>query len=344
MTITYPTTIDSPTNPSPSNPRNSPSLAGLITDLQTAVVALETKVGANSSAVAASVDFKLSGVSTAGSDKAASLAGTENLSNKTLTAPKVNIGSDATGDIYYRDAGGLFQRLPIGAASTILSVDPTNTIPSWIPNPSASNASTSVKGVGQIATTADITAGTSLGTTGAILLVPASAVGSPGANKLVQYNSSGQYPAADGSLITGLTGGYTGAITTGSSSTNQNVDTVFTCGFQPSIIAIAFKMDGQVNGGGTVNSQGISYFNGTTFVNTFWDYTDSVGPTLSASTRVFNTNTPTVPQGAPSGTPTIKVTLSVLSVSSTGFTIRAAYTGAAGSITGHVSYFPIANK
>jgi len=41
----------------------------------------------------------------------------------------IDVGSDATGDIYYRDASGVFQRLEIGiAGQTLVS---TGTIPSW---------------------------------------------------------------------------------------------------------------------------------------------------------------------------------------------------------------------
>lgn len=41
----------------------------------------------------------------------------------------INVGSDDTGDMYYRDASGVFQRLPIGTAGqTLVS---TGTIPSW---------------------------------------------------------------------------------------------------------------------------------------------------------------------------------------------------------------------
>ena len=53
----------------------------------TAVEALEAKVGINSSAVTTSHDYKLSGV--AGADVAASLTGTETLTNKTLTLPTI---------------------------------------------------------------------------------------------------------------------------------------------------------------------------------------------------------------------------------------------------------------
>lgn len=42
------------------------------------------------------------------------------LTNKTLTSPVINVGSDATGDLYYRNSGGLFTRLAVGGANTVL--------------------------------------------------------------------------------------------------------------------------------------------------------------------------------------------------------------------------------
>jgi hypothetical protein len=53
----------------------------------------------------------------------------QTLTNKTLTSPVVNVGSDATGDIYYRNGGGLLARLPIGSANQVLTV--TSGVPSW---------------------------------------------------------------------------------------------------------------------------------------------------------------------------------------------------------------------
>jgi len=48
----------------------------------------------------------------------------------TLTTPVINVTSDATGDIYYRSAGGLFTRLPIGTNGQLLSVSGGG-LPSW---------------------------------------------------------------------------------------------------------------------------------------------------------------------------------------------------------------------
>ena len=54
---------------------------------------------------------------------------TDTLTNKTLTSPEINVTSDATGDIYYRNASWLFTRLPIGTAGQVLTE--ASGIPSW---------------------------------------------------------------------------------------------------------------------------------------------------------------------------------------------------------------------
>lgn len=86
-------------------------------------------------------------------------ATTQTLTNKTLTAPQINMGSDATGDIYYRTAGGAFARLGIGTSAQILQVS-SGGIPEWIANPSVSNASTTAAGIVELATTAETETGT----------------------------------------------------------------------------------------------------------------------------------------------------------------------------------------
>lgn len=47
----------------------------------------------------------------------------------TLTSPVINVTSDATGDLYYRNSGGLFTRLPIGGVNQTLHV--VAGIPAW---------------------------------------------------------------------------------------------------------------------------------------------------------------------------------------------------------------------
>ena len=146
MATNFPTSKDSYTHPNPNDPRSgATSLSTQFSNIQDAVSALETKVGITASADTTSQDYKLSGVT--GSDKAASLIGAETLTNKTLTAPKINVGSDATGDIYYRASDGTLTRLPAGTAGQILDINASTGLPEWIPNPSAADATYTVKGV-----------------------------------------------------------------------------------------------------------------------------------------------------------------------------------------------------
>jgi hypothetical protein len=59
-----------------------------------------------------------------------SLVSADTLTNKTLTSPVINVGSDADGDIYYR-ASGAFSRLAKGTAGKILTMNSGATAPEW---------------------------------------------------------------------------------------------------------------------------------------------------------------------------------------------------------------------
>lgn len=139
---TYPTTIDTLSNPASGDGLNSPSHADQHINANDAIEALEAKVGADSSAVTTSHDYKLSEVT----DKAVGKTATQTLTNKTLTSPILNLSSNATGDMYYRASDGTLARLPIGTTGNILDVS-AGGVPEWIPNPSGTDASTSQKGV-----------------------------------------------------------------------------------------------------------------------------------------------------------------------------------------------------
>ena len=122
MAINYPTSLDSLSNPvSTDQVANADPLLVHSTqhrNANDAIEALEAKVGVNSSAVNSTHDYKLSGVT--GSDKAASVAGTETLTNKTLTTPKiVNNG-------YIADANGNEQIEMVTVASAVNNVRVTN--------------------------------------------------------------------------------------------------------------------------------------------------------------------------------------------------------------------------
>lgn len=169
MATNYPTSLDTLTNPISTDSMSVVSHANQHANANDAIEALQAKVGINSSAVTTSHDYKLSAVT--GSAKAlTSGTSTQSVTGLTLVNPVVTLGSDATGDMYYRNAGGALTRLPIGTSGQILQVSSSG-IPEYIANPSAADASTTVKGVVEIATTAEINAGTGTGGTGAKLVM-----------------------------------------------------------------------------------------------------------------------------------------------------------------------------
>jgi len=172
MSTNYPTTKQSIPNPASTDLLEN-ATASLDHDYQhgtanDTIEALQDKVGVDGSAVTTSHDYKLSEVT--GTDKAVGKTATQVLTNKTLTSPQINFGSDARGDLMVRNSSGVSSRLPIGTSGQILSANASGDT-EWIANPAASDASTTVKGVIELATTAEINAGTATGATGAKLAV-----------------------------------------------------------------------------------------------------------------------------------------------------------------------------
>jgi hypothetical protein len=174
MSIDYPTDLDVLVNPASTDSVNTVSHSSQHANANDAIEALEAKVGVDGSAVTTSHDYKLSTVTS--TDKAASQDGTQTLTNKTLTSPVINtpaitggnftsgtmvngiingttaisLGSDATGDIYYRDASGNIQRVAIGSNNQLLTSN--GTIPSWDDAPASALNCTSGVSVGPATT------------------------------------------------------------------------------------------------------------------------------------------------------------------------------------------------
>ncbi len=268
MAINYPTSIDALSNPASSDLMEN-ATAALDHNTQhananDAIEALEAKVGADSSAVTTSHDYKLGEVT--GTDKAVGKTATQTLTNKTLTSPAINMGGDATGDTYYRTAGGAFARLPIGTSGQILQTS-ASAIPEWIANPSAADASTIVKGVVEKATSAEIIAGTSAGGTSALLFIGPDAVAESGADKILKLNSSGYLPALNASLLTNLPNPitYTNGTTTknaADSSGTQNI--AHGLGKAPKKIRIKAIAETLSGAGDSIPAISETVYNGTT--------------------------------------------------------------------------------
>ena len=97
MSTAFPTGLDTLTNPTATDKVAVVSHASQHANANDAIEALQAKVGANSSAVTTSHDYKLSEVT--GSDKSVGKTATQTLTNKTLTSPTINnaIMSSPTG-------------------------------------------------------------------------------------------------------------------------------------------------------------------------------------------------------------------------------------------------------
>lgn len=154
MSTVFPGAIDAFANPVGTDLLENAS-AALDHDFQhasanDAIEALEAKVGIDGSAVTTSHDYKLSGIT--GTDKALSSgsgAGAQTITDLTLVDPIFTLGGDATGDMFYRNSGGVITRLPIGTAGQIIQAGASG-IPEYVANPAASTASYSVSGVSTI--------------------------------------------------------------------------------------------------------------------------------------------------------------------------------------------------
>jgi hypothetical protein len=225
------------------------------------IEALEAKVGIDGSAVTTSHDYKLSGVTA--SDKAASLTGTEDLTNKSLkTGTKITLGSDATGDIYYRHSDGTLKRLAVSTDGKILKL--ASGVPSWATETVTEDASTTVKGVVEEATLAQIDAGTAAGETGARLFVNPSTLGKS-IDGTMADNSDAKIPSqkavktyVDGNPITQKNGA-----TTYDLDTDSGTQTIaHGLGRTPKFVRLTFW---RVGAGGV--NWGTSTYNGTTQIS-----------------------------------------------------------------------------
>lgn len=211
MATNFPNSLDDSTT-IPAESANTKLSTNHVTahqNIQDAIEAIETKVGANSSAVTTSHDYKLSEITS--TDKAVGKTATQTLSGKTFTSPIINVGSDAEGDTYYRNSSGALTRLARGTDNYIYKMN--GNVPNWEAETTNANASTTVAGIVELATSAQVTAGTATGETGAALVVTPDAL-------------AASTPVFNGSGLTNLP--YVGAIQT-LTNTSQNSFGALTC-------------------------------------------------------------------------------------------------------------------
>lgn len=173
--MAYPTTIED-TNAgvgASGNPLSNPNHIDQHNTECNVIDALQAKVGVNGSAVTTSHDYKLSEVTS--TDKAVGKSATQDLTNKNLgVGTKITIGSDATGDIWYRHSDGTIKRLAADEGKILKIV---GGVPTYQTETVTSDASTTVKGIVEEATLAEIDANTATGGTSARLFVNPSTLG-----------------------------------------------------------------------------------------------------------------------------------------------------------------------
>lgn len=159
MSTNFPGSLDTSTT-IPAESASTPLSTNHVTahqNIQDALEAVEAKVGADSSAVTTSHDYKLSLVTT--TDKALPRDAAATTTNKILgTGTAITLGSDAEGDTYYRTSGNVLARLPRGADNQILKMN--GNVPNWEVEATVSAATESAEGISRLATAAQITAGT----------------------------------------------------------------------------------------------------------------------------------------------------------------------------------------
>lgn len=199
---------------------------------------------------------------------------TQTLTNKTIsTGTKINTsGADATGGLYYRDSSGNLTYLGIGSNLQILQSN--GTIPAWVSNPSAAQASYSTAGIVQGLTDA--------ATSGLTFSAGVISVNSgTGANQIVKRDGSGNYPAGDGSAITNISG----FLTSGAPGTTVSNATT-------TVLTYALA------GGILSTNKGVRIRMSTSVVNT------AVNGTFTCNIKYGGTTISTFGYGGVSGTPT----------------------------------------
>ena len=118
MATNFPTSLDALTNPSGTDSMSSPSHAGQHTDANDAIEALQAKVGADSSAVTTSHDYKISALET---DVSTAQTDIDNINEL-----QVNTQTGTTYTLVLADGGKLVEMN--NASANTLTVPPNSSV------------------------------------------------------------------------------------------------------------------------------------------------------------------------------------------------------------------------
>lgn len=132
MVTSYPSGLDSLTNPSGTSLVTSPDHAAQHANANDAIEAIESTLG-TTAGTAVLKDFSAGQfpvrVNSGGTLQQSLTGGTINTT--VLGTPTLTLGSDATGDLFYRSAGGTITRLAPGTAGQALKTQGAGSAPIW---------------------------------------------------------------------------------------------------------------------------------------------------------------------------------------------------------------------
>lgn len=166
------------------------------------------------------------------------------LSSPVLTTPTVTLGSDATGDIYYRNGSGIFTRLAFSSGKALWASSTTG-IPEWTNSQILLNPMTASSTFTATTTHASsvLFTGTQGGAYGGVSIGATAAATSSG-NLIVSGNASSSYLIVSNTCTNCVSGYATSSSSTGGPSTNTGRGSVTaTCPANTNILSGGGKVD-----------------------------------------------------------------------------------------------------
>jgi len=205
-----------------------------------------------------------------------------------------------------------------------MQVNAGATAPEWVANPAASDASVTVKGVLEVATTAEVNSGAAAGSgdTTADLAVTTSAIAASDYKKESEIQTLID-TSVQGSYKVGVIADYAQIV----NGTDTDDVTVSGLGFTPRIIKIHYYLSGHTPASGSntyEQKRGVAVFTGTTltFDNEMADSANDSDNAKADGGSNSPNGTTTLSAGDNSGTGYAKTTLTINSVAAGQFVVR----------------------